>query len=332
MKHNSPIALLFVLVFACGGRTSESEEPDNGGRTHFLKSCTSDAECGSLECLSKLCTRSCDTDAHCTDLDDDARCEPEGNDSALCVGAPLAAPVAAPTAAPVAAPTAAPVAAPTAAPVAAPLDPPADAPDAGPSTTLSCEALTAPPVAVNIVDIEVTNERAEQLVLGSPFGDCVGSAYVYMESLDPGSPGIGIAGNCNLTCDQAVTQQFGCDPACPAAKPLVVDPGETVIVQWAARLANLVPVNPECCGVPDQCPSECALVSPAEPGPYRATFAAATVDAEEAAACREASSLWSPLPSSSPPDTVACQIEEAEIEDFTVDFEFGAGRIALTIR
>lgn len=324
MKHNSPIALLLVLAFACGAQTSESKEPDNGGRTHFLKSCASDAECGSLQCLSKICTRSCDTDAECADLDDDARCEGEGNGPALCVGAPSDAPVAAPIDAPVAAPTDAPVAAPT--------DTPADAPDAGPSSTLSCETLTAPPVMAEIVDIDVTNERAEPLVLGSPF-DCSGSVYVYVESLDPASPGTGFAGSCFLfTCDQVLTQPFGCDPFCPTAKPLVVDPGETVTVQWATRLANVVPVNPECCGVPDQCPSECTLLRPADPGPYRATFVAATVDAAEATACREAPNFSSPLPSSPSPDTVVCQIEEAELEDVTVDFEFGAGRVALTIQ
>lgn len=302
MKHSSPIALLCVLVLACGGRTSESEEPDNGGRTHFLKSCVSDAECGSLECLSNVCTRSCDTHVDCTELDDDARCEPEGNGSALCVAGPIDAPGTAPI----------------------------DAPDSGPST-LSCETLTAPPVMAEIVDIDVTNERSEPLVFGSPF-DCSGPVYVSVESLDSASPGTAFVGSCAFTCDQVLTQPAACNPSCPTAAPLVVDPGETVTVQWATRLANPVPVNPECCGVPDQCPSECALVSPAEPGPYRATFVAATVNAEEAAACREAPNLMSPLPSSPSPDMVVCQIEEAELEDVTVDFDFGAGRVALTIQ
>ncbi len=52
-------------------------QPDEGlgGETHWLKSCSSDAECGGeLSCVCRVCTEACSDDASCGEVDERAVC------------------------------------------------------------------------------------------------------------------------------------------------------------------------------------------------------------------------------------------------------------------
>lgn len=299
MKNYSAFTSMLVLVLlalgaACGAKSTESEGPNNGGRTHFLSSCEADAECGSLACLAKVCTRRCDTDVDCSDLDAAARCDVD-----VCAVAPASEPAPSPS-------------------------------DAGRADdALSCEELRAPPPDAERMDVRLTNDSGEYLVLDSPFG-CAGSVYVDIQSKDSASPGVTVAGQCTFTCDEVLPQPIGCDPSCPGASPLVLDPGETVTVPWERRLATTVTVAPDCCSA-DYCPTECMLLRIAAPGPHRATLMVATLTEAEATVCRTASTTSPPFPPPGVEEGLVCRVEPDEFDSVTLDFELGSGPVELSI-
>jgi len=66
-------ACLALLLASCG----ETTTPDNGSETHFLLRCFDSCEQG-FECLSGVCTRACEADVDCSDLDDAAVCAEAG--------------------------------------------------------------------------------------------------------------------------------------------------------------------------------------------------------------------------------------------------------------
>jgi hypothetical protein len=82
---------LFVSLtsFGCGARV-EPIDPANS-QTHWLEGCSTNAECGDLECLCGICTTVCTDDAQCDTLDTAAVCGTGGDrcaaltSSAVCV-------------------------------------------------------------------------------------------------------------------------------------------------------------------------------------------------------------------------------------------------------
>jgi hypothetical protein len=80
----SGLGLLAFGLLACGAK----HHPEAGnGETHFLflKSCTSDAQCGTaLACMCGACTRSCTDDGSCGALSDGASCDPLTSAAASC--------------------------------------------------------------------------------------------------------------------------------------------------------------------------------------------------------------------------------------------------------
>src|SRR5262245_39480008 len=61
------IALLMTFVAAgCGARSTQSAGPDSS--SHWLSSCSSDADCGGVECLCGRCTTNCDDNSGCESL------------------------------------------------------------------------------------------------------------------------------------------------------------------------------------------------------------------------------------------------------------------------
>ncbi len=74
-----------LLTLGCGASSTGDSDPNNGGKTNWLKSCEEDAECGSLRCIAQLCTRECDAPSDCDDLDADATCgEPASGEASVC--------------------------------------------------------------------------------------------------------------------------------------------------------------------------------------------------------------------------------------------------------
>lgn len=75
------LAALAIWVAACGGATGSA---DAGGESHFLRDCAQG--CGALDCVSEICTRSCDGEqSNCTDLSAQASCTDLSVDSgAIC--------------------------------------------------------------------------------------------------------------------------------------------------------------------------------------------------------------------------------------------------------
>jgi hypothetical protein len=64
------LAAVALWLGACGGIVGK---PTAGGESHFLRHCFEG--CGSLECVSDICTRSCLVDrSSCADLSSQARC------------------------------------------------------------------------------------------------------------------------------------------------------------------------------------------------------------------------------------------------------------------
>lgn len=57
-------ALLCALAIGC----SPNDGPRTGSQTNWLRSCTTDLECGAQSCHCGVCTHSCATDAACSDL------------------------------------------------------------------------------------------------------------------------------------------------------------------------------------------------------------------------------------------------------------------------
>jgi hypothetical protein len=106
-----------------------------------------------------------------------------------------------------------------------------------------------------------------------------------------------------------------------ATLPLVIDPGERVVVQWRALLGGLAAVPPECCASEQACPEVCLSPRRAEPGPYRATLAFAALTSTEADACR------------ADPETADCRLKvnSQDLEQTQLDFALGAGEIELSI-
>jgi hypothetical protein len=87
LRTSAILSLFFAL--GCGAQTGETADPGNGGRAHWFQSCDDDAECGSLECLSRVCTRACSDAEECSDLDPAAQCGGEAGATvclAACVG------------------------------------------------------------------------------------------------------------------------------------------------------------------------------------------------------------------------------------------------------
>lgn len=66
--------LLACLSTACGASSSSDDEPNNGGKTNWLKGCEVDGECGTLACIVQVCTRECESASDCSDVDGDATC------------------------------------------------------------------------------------------------------------------------------------------------------------------------------------------------------------------------------------------------------------------
>lgn len=82
---------LFLLLsvawtaIACGANTTGDDDPNNGGKTNWLRSCEQDSECGSLRCVAQLCTRQCAKASDCDDLDSEAACgQLIAGEAALC--------------------------------------------------------------------------------------------------------------------------------------------------------------------------------------------------------------------------------------------------------
>jgi hypothetical protein len=64
------LALGLPLLVACG---AQSNGTDNGGRTHWLRVCSDDFECGAGVCRQQRCTVSCNADLDC-EFASDAAC------------------------------------------------------------------------------------------------------------------------------------------------------------------------------------------------------------------------------------------------------------------
>ncbi len=62
-----------TTLFPLGCETSTGE-PSTGSESHFLKSCESDEDCGTLSCLCSVCSRACDDAVSCTGLAAAAEC------------------------------------------------------------------------------------------------------------------------------------------------------------------------------------------------------------------------------------------------------------------
>lgn len=79
------VLLSGLAAVGCGAKSAE-DDPNNGGRTRWLSACDEDAECGSLQCLAKLCTRPCDNASDCSDLNPTAECRQNpSEEDAVCV-------------------------------------------------------------------------------------------------------------------------------------------------------------------------------------------------------------------------------------------------------
>jgi hypothetical protein len=59
-------------------------EPETGSQTNWIKACEVSADCGALSCICSTCTRPCDDDAGCADLEG-ASCVPAAEDGAVAV-------------------------------------------------------------------------------------------------------------------------------------------------------------------------------------------------------------------------------------------------------
>lgn len=79
-------ALLSCLALASCGQTDAGGSDSN---THWLKTCESDDDCGSLDCLCGVCSRSCEETSDCRGLGSSAVCEASADCSddapSLCV-------------------------------------------------------------------------------------------------------------------------------------------------------------------------------------------------------------------------------------------------------
>lgn len=68
-----------VLSSGCVAQSSDgpSNGGQSGGNTNWLEACDKDADCDDEDaCLDNVCMRPCETNAACSKLNDDARCEP----------------------------------------------------------------------------------------------------------------------------------------------------------------------------------------------------------------------------------------------------------------
>lgn len=73
--------LMALAIAACG----ETTTPDNGSETHFLLRCSE--SCGQgFECLGGVCTRDCEADVECGELDSAAVCDPGQGCRVFCDG------------------------------------------------------------------------------------------------------------------------------------------------------------------------------------------------------------------------------------------------------
>src|SRR6187455_2984454 len=62
-----------TLALPLGCETAPGDQ-HTGSESHFLRSCSSDSECGPLSCLCGVCSSACGNDAACSDLAADAEC------------------------------------------------------------------------------------------------------------------------------------------------------------------------------------------------------------------------------------------------------------------
>jgi hypothetical protein len=77
MKSPSVICRAFALVLAAvslGSCSSSHMQAGTDGVTHWLRDCDTSAECGEMQCLCGVCTRSCEEDDACSDLGARAEC------------------------------------------------------------------------------------------------------------------------------------------------------------------------------------------------------------------------------------------------------------------
>jgi hypothetical protein len=77
-----------LLLTACGARV-EAEGNPASSQTHWLQGCDSASECGGLECLCGVCTKSCEDNAECSSLGESSVCTSlgascEGNEQSVC--------------------------------------------------------------------------------------------------------------------------------------------------------------------------------------------------------------------------------------------------------
>ncbi len=77
MKAGTLLELLAALclvgaIAGCGASTTS--DPDNGSKTNWLSACESDDDCGSLECVDKVCTEKCGASSDCEHFRTDATC------------------------------------------------------------------------------------------------------------------------------------------------------------------------------------------------------------------------------------------------------------------
>lgn len=77
-----------AVIPSCGGSTNKSGTDSN---THWLDVCERDDQCGSLQCICGVCTKTCTADATCAGLGDNAVCAaPDCSQTTetVCVAAP----------------------------------------------------------------------------------------------------------------------------------------------------------------------------------------------------------------------------------------------------
>lgn len=67
-------ALLGGALLLPSGCETQADEPSTGSESHFLRSCASDGDCGTLSCLCGVCSSVCGDDTSCAGLDAGAEC------------------------------------------------------------------------------------------------------------------------------------------------------------------------------------------------------------------------------------------------------------------
>ena len=77
-------ALLTASAAGCSS-THQRASNNEGGETHFMRSCLSSGACeDGLSCVCGVCTKTCENDSACTALGEDAACNELEPDSLVC--------------------------------------------------------------------------------------------------------------------------------------------------------------------------------------------------------------------------------------------------------